>query len=88
METENPTTIRGIVLAAEWEKNGSISEVDIASYDEKTYRVLNDDMGKQLWACAKKRVTAEGIVVKRKGRLTLQVHRFRMDSANPKKNTD
>ena len=84
METENLKTIRGIVLAAEWGKNGLISEVDIASYDEKAYRVVNDETGKQLWACVKKRVAAEGIVTKRRGRLTLQVHRFRIDADDPK----
>ena len=83
METDNLTTIRGIVLAAEWEKNGLISAVDIAGYDEKTYRVVNDTIGNQLVACVKKRVAAEGTIMKRKGRLTLTVHRFRIDTADP-----
>lgn len=85
MDKQNLTTIQGIILAAGWEKNGAVSAVEIAGYDEKTYRVANDEIGKQLRACIKKRVTANGIVVPQKNRLTIQVRRFQIDTADPKK---
>ncbi|MGD9223133.1 MAG: hypothetical protein PVH22_07805 [Desulfobacteraceae bacterium] len=84
MAKQNPTTIRGIILAAAWGENGAISAVDIAGYDEKTYRVINDEMGKQLRACAKKRVAADGIVMTQNNRLTIQVSRYHIDTADSK----
>jgi hypothetical protein len=78
MAKQNPITIRGIVLAAGWDKNGVISEVNIASYDEKTYRVVNDQIGNQLLACEKKQVAADGIVMAHRGRITIRVHRFNL----------
>ncbi len=83
MAKKNPTIIRGIVLAAGWEKNGAISVVDIADYDEKTYRVVNDEIGNQLLSYVKKRVAAEGIVMMHRGRLTFRVRHFRVDTADP-----
>lgn len=88
MDKQNLTTIQGIILAAGWEKNGAISAVDIAGYDEKTYRVVNDEIGSQLRACIKKRVTANGIVMPKKNKLTIQVRRFQIDTADPKKSAD
>lgn len=85
MVKQNLTTVRGIILASGWGRNGGISAVDIAGYDEKTYRVVNDEMGKQLRSCVQKRVTADGIVVTQNNRLTIQVHAFQIDTAHPKK---
>jgi len=87
METKNLKTIRGIVLAAEWGKNGLISAVDIAGYDEKTYRVMSDEIGSQLLACVKERVAADGIVIAHRGRPTIRVHRFQIDTTDPIKPT-
>ncbi|MGD8844211.1 MAG: hypothetical protein PVI54_01820 [Desulfobacteraceae bacterium] len=84
MAKQNLTTIRGIILAAAWGENGAISAVDIAGYDEKTYRVVNDKMGKQLRACVKKRVAADGIVMTQNNRLTIQVSRYHIDTADSK----
>lgn len=87
METENLTTIRGIVLAAEWKKNGLISAVDIAGYDEKRYRVVSDEIGNQLRAWVKKRVVADGVVMAHRGKSAIRVHRFQVDTADPIKPT-
>lgn len=80
---QNPTTVRGIIIAAGWEKNGAISAVDIAGYDEKTYRVVNDEIGKQLHSFIKKRVAADGIIITQNDMLTIQLHRFQIDTADP-----
>lgn len=87
MGKQNLTTIRGIILAADWKKNGGISEVDIAGYDEKTYRVVNDVMGKQLRSCIKKRVTVDGIITTHNNRLTIHVRHFQIDTSDPKEPT-
>lgn len=85
MTKQNLTTIRGIILAAGWEQNGAISAVDIAGYDEKTYRVVNDALGEQLRPLIKKRVAAEGIVTLQAGMLTIRVQRYQLDAADPMK---
>jgi hypothetical protein len=85
MAKRHPTTIRGIVLPAGWEKNGVISAVDIAGYDEKTYRVVNDQIGNQLMTCVKKRIVADGIVMTHRGRLAIKVNHFRVDTVEPAK---
>lgn len=79
MAEQNSTTIRGIILAAGWGKNGVISAVDIAGYDEKKYRVVNDAMGKKLQDHVKQPVVARGRVTKRGNRLSICVSRFQIE---------
>ena len=79
MAKQNPTTIRGIILAAGWEKNGGISAVDIAGYDEKRYRVVNDAMGRQLHDHMRKQVVVQGRVTMRENRLSIYVSRFQIE---------
>jgi hypothetical protein len=79
MAKQEPTTIRGIVLAAGWEKNGRISTVDIAGYDERTYRVVNDAIGKKLLDHVKRQVVALGRVTMRENRLCLYVSHFQIE---------
>jgi hypothetical protein len=84
MAMEILTTVRGIIIAAGWESNGEISAVDIAGYDEKTYRVVNDEIGKRLRSFIKMRVAADGIVTTQMDMLTIQLHRFQIDTSDPK----
>lgn len=80
MAKQNPTTIRGIILAAGWGKNGGISAVDIAGNDEKRYRVVNDAMGRQLHAHVRQPVVAQGRVTMRENRLSIYVSRFQIEA--------
>lgn len=79
MAKHNPTTIRGIILAAGWGKNGGISAVDIAGYDEKTYRVVNDAMGKKLIDHIRQQVVAHGRVTMRENRICIYVSHFQIE---------
>lgn len=79
MANQNPTTIRGIILASGWEKNGEISAVDIAGYDEKRYRVVNDAMGRQLHDHMRRQVVVHGRVTMRENHLSIYVSRFRIE---------
>lgn len=79
MAKQKPTTIRGIILAAGWGKNGRISAVDIAGYDERTYRVLNDAMGKQLLDHVRQQVVAHGRVTRRQNRSCICVRHFQIE---------
>jgi hypothetical protein len=79
MAKQEPTTVRGIVLAAGWGKNGRISVVDIAGYDERTYRVVNDAMGKKLLEHVRRQVLAGGRVTLRNNRLCIHVSHFQTE---------
>lgn len=79
MAKQKPTTIRGIVLAAGWGKNGRISAVDIAGYDEKRYRVVNDAMGKKLLDHVRQQVVAHGRVTMRENRLSISMSHFQIE---------
>jgi hypothetical protein len=77
----NLKNIRGIILAAGWTKDGQISDLDIAGFDEKKYRVVNDEIGTQLQAYIHQRINADGVVVFKKNRLMIYVHHFQIDSS-------
>lgn len=83
MAEQKPTTLRGIILAAGWGKNGRISAVDIAGYDERTYRVVNDAMGKKLLDHLRQQVVAHGRVTKRENRVCIYVSHFQIEDFNP-----
>ena len=80
MNKKNQTTIRGIVIASCWRSNGSISALDIASFDEKLYRVVNDAMGNKLRAHVKQLVVAEGILAIRCNRTHFYIREFHIET--------
>ncbi|BBO75590.1 hypothetical protein DSCW_30070 [Desulfosarcina widdelii] len=79
MDTGPLVTLKGIVVAADWETNGKVSAVDIAGYDEKRYRVADELMGPRLLNLVKERIIAQGTVVSENQRNVIYVHRFRLD---------
>jgi len=78
MRKQGPISIRGIVIAAAWTSRGDITEIDIAGYDEKRYRVVDDPIGGQLRDHIKKSIVVEGVVETKKGVLTITVKQFRL----------
>ena len=82
MKKKIPISIGGVVIAAAWTPLGDVTEVDIAGYDERRYRVVDDHIGGQLRDYIKKRVVVEGVVNDRKDGLAITVKRFRVDNPN------
>lgn len=74
-----PISIRGLVIAAEWTQRGDIAAVDIAGYDEKCYRIADNQLGRQLLAYVKKRVSAEGSLDTENGNRILYLEHFRVE---------
>jgi hypothetical protein len=62
MQKLTPIHLEGIVIAAAWEKNGAVSAVDIAAYDEKRYRVADNLVGQQLKQLVKERLIIDGFI--------------------------
>lgn len=79
MNKQAPVSIGGIVIAAAWAPNGDVTEIDIAGYDEKRYRVATNPVGCQLRDHVKKSVVVDGVVKPRKDGLEITVQRFRID---------
>ena len=74
-----PVSIRGLIIAAAWTPKGDVAAVDIAGYDEKRYRVIGDQIGRQLRSHIKKRATVDGVIDAKDGALLLRVKRFHID---------
>jgi len=83
MAEQRLTRIHGIVLAAGWKKNGAVTEVDLAGYDEKKYRVVNDAMGKRLRSHIQRRVVVDGLVSHSTDGLVIKVRHFVLDISCP-----
>jgi hypothetical protein len=79
MNKQTPFSIHGVVIAAAWTPQGDIKEIDIAGYDEKRYRVVEDHIGGKLRNYIKKSVVVEGFVKSRDGGLVITVKRFHID---------
>ena len=75
-----PISIRGLIIAAAWTQKGEVAAVDIAGYDEKRYRVVDDRIGKQLRTYIKKKVVVHGVLDTENGNKVLYVERFRIDN--------
>ena len=75
--------VKGIVIASEWEQSGEVSAVDIAGYDEKRYRVADENMGPQLRTLVKKKIIAQGIVAAGSQQELFYVHHFWLDDEEP-----
>jgi hypothetical protein len=79
MQQRTPIRLKGIVIAAAWEKNGEISAVDIAGYDEKRYRVVDDLMGRRLRQFIHKKLIVDGVVDSTTNGEIIYVERFHFD---------
>ena len=79
MNKQTPFSIHGVVIAAAWTPQGDIKEIDIAGYDEKRYRVVEDNIGGKLRNYIKKSVVVDGFVKSQDGELVITVKRFHID---------
>jgi hypothetical protein len=78
-EGDNLTTIRGIVIAAEWDDEGNPLATSISSPGEQEYLVEQDSKGKELLGLLRQEIEVAGIVKKReRGRNTIAVRIYRL----------
>ena len=75
-------TIKGIVIAADWDPSGDVSAVDIAGYDEKRYRVADNPMALQMRRYIRKSVVVQGRLSIDNHRNLIVVEDFRLDEAD------
>ena len=74
----NPVTIRGIVIPADWDEKGNVVAVAISTYDEIEYLVENHEKEKELKAFIREEVEVSGILRQEKNRLIMKIKEYRL----------
>jgi hypothetical protein len=74
----NPVTIRGIVIPADWDEKGNVVAVAVSTYDEVEYLIENNEKGKELKAFIREKVEVSGILREEKNRLIMKIKEYRL----------
>jgi hypothetical protein len=72
----NPVTIRGIVIPADWDEKGNVVAVAVSTYDEVEYLIENHEKEKELRAFIREEVEVSGILREGKNRLILKIKEY------------
>ena len=68
--------IEGIIIPANWDKNGNIVALAIATRDEEEYLITDQDQVDRLKPLLRQEVEIRGILQTKKGRKFIKVKRF------------
>ncbi|MFH1152713.1 MAG: hypothetical protein V1793_02760 [Pseudomonadota bacterium] len=82
MQTHETTTIRGIVVPADWDDQGRILRLAIATYFEDRVLIVADPQGMNLMSCLRKKVTVDGILVQQGAIREIKVQAYALDGAS------
>jgi hypothetical protein len=74
----NPVTIRGIVIPADWDEKGNVVAVAVSTYDEVEYLIENHEKEKELKAFIREEVEVSGILTEEKNRLIIKIEEYRL----------
>ena len=74
------TTVRGIVIPVDWDKEGNALAVAISSPDEQEYVIEQNEKRKELTELIRQEIEVSGVVRKaiKKGRKTITVKSYRL----------
>jgi len=79
-DSNDRITLVGLVVPAQWDKNGEIVGIAISSYDEKDYPVLMDKVGRRLMAFMHEKILIIGKPIKKGNIEVIKVKRFNKNS--------
>ena len=68
--------IRGLVIPTDWDEQGNVASVAIATPNEEEYSVGMDDKGKELIAFLREKVEVSGIVREEEDKKVVKVEKF------------
>jgi hypothetical protein len=68
--------IEGIIIPANWDKNGNVVNLAIATRDEEEYLITDQDQVDRLKPLLRQEVEIRGILQSKKGRKFITVTRF------------
>jgi len=78
-ESKKQAVLTGVVAAANWDDNGKVIEVVLATEDESEYKIANNTQGKKLLNLLQHQIRATGVVGEDKsGKKTLLVSLFQV----------
>ena len=69
-------SIEGIIIPANWDKNGNVVNLASATRDEEEYLITDQDQVDRLKPLLRQEVEIRGILQTRKGRKCIKVTRF------------
>ncbi len=73
MEKANLVSVKGIVIPIDWDENGQILSLAIATFKEEEFLINNDHRGRDLFHFMQKPVEVTGEIKEREGRKILRV---------------
>ena len=76
MKEPRLVALKGIVIAENWGKDGRVSALGFAGYDEILYHVADDIMGKRLRQFVRKRLIIDGLLETTANGITIHVKSF------------
>jgi hypothetical protein len=77
--TDEPTTVRGIVVPVDWDEEGNTLAAAISSPDEQEYLIKQDPKGKELLRLMRQEIEAMGVVKKgSKGRKIIKINNYEL----------
>ncbi|MFC1863198.1 hypothetical protein ACFL1Z_04510 [Thermodesulfobacteriota bacterium] len=79
-DSNDRITLVGLVVPAQWDKNGEIVGIAISGYDEKDYPVLMDKVGRRLMAFMHEEVSIMGKTIEIENREVMKIKRFNKNS--------
>ncbi len=74
MNTTQPTTLHGIIVAEGWDDQGRVLKLAIATYDEGRILITPNAQGMKLLSWLRKPVKLEGILTRRGALREIDVH--------------
>ena len=75
-ESKKSITVNGLIIPAQWDKQGTVNGVAIAGFDEVNYSIRMDKMGKNLLALLHEEVVISGNIINVKNSDIIKVLKF------------
>ncbi|MGD8833410.1 MAG: hypothetical protein PVJ84_11695 [Desulfobacteraceae bacterium] len=74
VQNKAASVVAGILLPAEWDKNGSVTGLLIASFDDQNYHLVCSEIPAEWHDYLTKSVTVKGPILSTHGRNRILVH--------------
>lgn len=72
------TTVTGVIIPSDWDRDGKITEVAISTHDEDEYLVRRRAKGTELARLLRKEVEVTGWTASEQGKKTIVVKDYRL----------
>ena len=77
-DAKKSITINGLIVPAQWDKEGNVKGIALAGFDEINYSIRMDKMGKSLLELLHKKVTVSGDITKIDNSKRINVKKFEL----------